>query len=97
LGVATSAHAGTKEDLARLQADVLALQNQIRQLEKTFAERADGIQSLVVQLNDQVGKSSLVLGKLSTTLENQSSGDTSTMQAVLKEHASQLFLSRSLT
>ena len=85
LGVATSVHAGTKEDLARLQADVLALQNQIRQLEKTYAERTDGIQSLVVQLNDQVGKSSLVLGKLSTALENQSSGDTSTMQAVLKE------------
>lgn len=85
LGVATSAHAGTKEDLIRLQADVLALQNQVRQLEKTFAERTDGIQSLVVQLNDQVGKSSLVLGKLSTALENQSSGDTSTMQAVLKE------------
>lgn len=85
LGAATSARAGTKEDLVRLQADVLALQNQIRQLEKTFAERTDGIQSLVVQLNDQVGKSSLVLGKLSTALENQSSGDTSTMQAVLKE------------
>jgi tol-pal system protein YbgF len=85
LGIASSAHAGTKEDIARLQADVLALQNQIRLLEKTFAERTDGIQSLVVQLNDQVGKSSLVLGRISTTLESQSSGDTSTLQAVLKE------------
>lgn len=85
LGVASSAHAGTKEDIARLQADVLALQNQIRLLEKTFAERTDGIQSLVVQLNDQVGKSSLVLGRISTALESQSSGDTSTLQAVLKE------------
>lgn len=85
LGVATSARAGTKEDLMRLQADVLALQNQVRQLEKTFAERADGIQSLVVQLNDQVGKSSLVLGKITTALESQTSGDTATLQAVLKE------------
>jgi tol-pal system protein YbgF len=85
LGVASSAHAGTKEDIARLQADVLALQNQIRLLEKTFAERTDSIRSLVVQLNDQVGKSSLVLGKISTALESQSSGDTSALQAVLKE------------
>jgi tol-pal system protein YbgF len=85
LGVASSAHAGTKEDIARLQADVLALQNQIRLLEKAFAERTDGIRSLVVQLNDQVGKSSLVLGKISTALESQSSADTPTLQAVLKE------------
>lgn len=85
LGVASSAHAGTKEDLMRLQADVLALQNQVRLLEKTFAERTDGIRSLVVQLNDQVGKSSLALGKISNTLETQSSGDTTTLQAVLKE------------
>lgn len=85
LGVATSARAGTKEELVRLQADVLALQNQVRQLEKTFTERTDGIRSLVVQLNDQVGKSSLVLGKISNALDNQSSGDSSTLQAVLKE------------
>jgi tol-pal system protein YbgF len=85
LGVVSSARAGTKEDLMRLQADVLALQNQIRQLEKTFAERTDGIRTLVVQLNDQVGKTSLVLGRISTTLETQSSGDAAAMQAVLKE------------
>ncbi len=85
LGVATSARAGTKEELVRLQADVLALQNQVRQLEKTFTERTDGIRSLVVQLNDQVGKSSLALGKLSNVLDNQSSGDTTTLQVVLKE------------
>ncbi len=85
LGLATTVRAGTKEELVRLQADVLALQNQVRQLEKTFAERTDGLQSLVVQLNDQVGKSSLVLGKITTALESQSTGDSTTMQAVLKE------------
>jgi tol-pal system protein YbgF len=61
------------------------LQNQIRQLEKTFAERTDGIRSLVVQLNDQVGKTSLVLGKINATLETQSSGDSTVIQNVLKE------------
>jgi tol-pal system protein YbgF len=85
LGVATSARAGTKEELIRLQADVLALKNQIIQLEKGFTERTDAIRSLVVQLNDQVGKSSLLLGRLSTALENQPQPDTTSLQTVLKE------------
>jgi tol-pal system protein YbgF len=85
LGVASSASAGTKEEIMRLQADVLALKNQISLLEKTFTERTEGIKSLVVQLNDQVGKSSLALGRISTTLETQSSGDNSTQQALLQE------------
>jgi tol-pal system protein YbgF len=85
LGVATTAQGGTKEELVRLQADVLALQNQMRLFEKTLNERTDGIRSLVVQLNDQVGQSSLVLGKLTSTLETQSSGDSATLQAVLRE------------
>ncbi len=85
LGVASSASAGTKEEIMRLQADVLALKNQISMLEKTITERTEGLKSLVVQLNDQVGKSSLVLGRISTTLETQSSGDNSTQQALLQE------------
>jgi tol-pal system protein YbgF len=85
LGVATTAQAGVKEELIRLQADVLALKNQISMLEKTFTERTDSIRSLVVQLNDQVGKSSLVLGKISTALETQSSGDTTMQQTLLQE------------
>jgi len=85
LGVASTAQAGVKEELIRLQADVLALQNQMRQLEKTFTERTDAIRSLVVQLNDQVGKTSLALGKISTSLEAQSSGDVAAVQSVLKE------------
>ncbi len=85
LGVASTAQAGVKEELVRLQADVLALQNQMRQLEKSFTERTDAIRSLVVQLNDQVGKTSLALGKISTSLEAQSTGDMAAVQSVLKE------------
>ncbi|MBZ5496773.1 MAG: outer membrane protein assembly factor BamD [Acidobacteriia bacterium] len=85
LGVASTAQAGVKEELVRLQTDVLALKNQILLIEKTFNERTDGIRSLVVQLNDQVGKTSLVLGRILNALETQSSGDTTTLQAVLKE------------
>jgi tol-pal system protein YbgF len=85
LGVASTAQAGVKEELVRLQADVLALKNQISLLEKTFTERTDGIRSLVVQLNDQVGKSSLALGRISNLLETQSSGDSATQQTLLQE------------
>ncbi len=85
LGVASTAQAGVKEELVRLQADVLALQNQMRQFEKTFTERTDAIRSLVVQLNDQVGKTSLALGKISSSLDTQSSGDNTAVQSVLKE------------
>jgi tol-pal system protein YbgF len=85
LGVASTAQAGVKEELVRLQADVLALKNQISMLEKTFTERTYGIRSLVVQLNDQVGSSSLSLGKISTAIETQTTGDSSLQQTLLQE------------
>jgi tol-pal system protein YbgF len=85
LGVASTAQAGVKEELIRLQADVLALKNQISLLDKTFTERTDSIRSLVTQLNDQVGRTSLVLGKISNVLETQSSGDTTMQQSLLQE------------
>ncbi len=85
LAVAPSAQAGTKEELMRLQSDVLALQNQIRIIEKTFNDQADGIKSLVAQLNDQVGKSNLLLNKISTALEGQDAGAKSADQTLLQE------------
>lgn len=80
-----SLQAGTKEEMLRLQSDVLALQNQIREFEKTFNERTDGLKSLVVQLNDQVAKSNIILDRVSTTLQNQASGVRSADQALLQE------------
>ena len=85
LAAETAAQAGTKEELVRLQSDVLALQNQIRVLEKTFNEQTEGLRSLVVQLNDQLGKSNLLLGKISATLESQASGDKSADQTLMQE------------
>ena len=43
LGASPSAQGGTKEELVRLQTDVLALTNQIRLLEKTFSEQTEGL------------------------------------------------------
>jgi tol-pal system protein YbgF len=80
-----SSRAGVKEELMRLQSDVLAMQNQIRLLEKTFKEQTDGLRTLVAQLNDQAGQSNLLLGKISTILENQAAGDKSSNQTLLQE------------
>lgn len=85
LGALPPVHAGTKEELVRLQNDVLALQNQFRELEKALNEKTDGIRSLVVQLNDQVAKSNLTLNKMSQTLENQVSGALSAEQNLMED------------
>jgi tol-pal system protein YbgF len=85
LGVASTTQAGTKEELMRLQADVLALRNQMQQFEKTLNERTDSIRSLVVQLNDQVGNCSLKLSSISSALEKQTTTDSSTMETALKD------------
>ena len=85
LAATSTAFGGTKEEILRLQSDVLAMQNQIRMLEKTFKEQTEGLRSLVVQLNDQIGKTNLILTKVSATLDNQSVGDKSGNQAVVQE------------
>lgn len=85
LFVCSTAFAGTKEELMRLQNDVLALQNQLRILDKTLREQTDGIRSLVAQLNDQVGKTNQLVTRISTSIEGQSAGDKSAGQALLQE------------
>jgi TolA-binding protein len=77
--------AGTKEELERLQADINALRNQIRELEKAFSEKTDGLKSLVVQLNDQVAESNLILERMGTTLEAQATGAKTTDDLLLEE------------
>jgi tol-pal system protein YbgF len=77
--------AGTKEEVVRLQSDVIALRDQIREIEKTFSEKTDGLKSLVVQLNDQVAKSNLLLDRVSKMLENQTSGVQSSNEQLRQE------------
>ncbi len=81
--------AGTKEEIVRLQNDVLQLQNQIRDFErdfeKAFNEKTDGLKSLMEQLNDQMAKSNKLLDRVLQGLENQASNTQSTNQTVLPE------------
>jgi tol-pal system protein YbgF len=79
------ARAGTKEEIMRLQNDVLALQEQIRTMEKSFGEQMDVLKSLVIQLNDQVGKESLMITRISSTLQGQTSGGNQANQVLIEE------------
>ena len=83
--VLPSARAGTKEEIVRLQSDVLALRDQFLAFEKSFNEKMDGLKSLTAQLNDQIARSNLLLETVSKMLENQASGADNTDQALLKE------------
>jgi tol-pal system protein YbgF len=83
--VLSSAKAGTKEDIERLQNDVIAVQNQIREFDRSFNEKTDGLKSLVVQLNDQVAQSNLILDRVSKTLETQTAKTLSNEQVLLQE------------
>ncbi len=85
LSTSPYALAGTKEEVMRLQSDVLAMQNQIRLMEKTFKDQMEGLQSLLSQLNDQMGKANLILTRVSSTLDNQAAGDKSSNVALLQE------------
>ncbi len=85
LATSSTAFGGTKEEILRLQSDVQAMQNQIRMLEKTLKEQTDGLRSLVVQLNDQMGKTNLILTKVVSTLDSQAVGDKSGNQTLLQE------------
>jgi len=85
LASVTSSLAGTKEELVRLQSDVLTLQNQLRLLENSFNEQIQGLKSLVVQLNDQIGVSNKLLGTMATSLEGRTEGQKTDTQAVLQE------------
>jgi tol-pal system protein YbgF len=62
--VTVSLTAGTKEEIVRLQSDVLQLQNQIRLLQKAVDEKDGMILSLLEQLNDQVAEGRLVSSDL---------------------------------
>ncbi len=55
------AFSGTKEEVIRLQSDVLQLQNLVRTLQKSFDDNHGSNQSLLEQLNDQVATTNRLL------------------------------------
>jgi len=66
---------GTKEEVIRLQSDVLQLQNLVRTLQKDL-DRSSGMnQSLLEQLNDQIANSNSLLKELVGAFRSQRNSD----------------------
>ena len=63
--------AGTKEEVIRLQSDVLQLQNQVLTLQKSFDSNSGTTQSLLEQLNDQFGTANRVLAEIVNVFKGQ--------------------------
>ena len=66
---ASSALAGTKEELIRLQSDVLQLTNQIQLLQKSVSENDAILKTLLEQLSDRVAGLKVSLDSLNQTLK----------------------------
>lgn len=79
----TTAPAGTKEELVRLQHDINTLRNQMLEFEKNLTENISGLKSLIEQLNDQVAQSNLLLDKAVTALEQKDSGENSNNDEII--------------
>ena len=70
---------GTKEEVIRLQSDVLQLQNLVRTLQKDL-DRSSGMnQSLLEQLNDQIANSNSLLKELVGAFRSQRNSDQQTI------------------
>jgi tol-pal system protein YbgF len=63
--------AGTKEEIIRLQSDVLQLQTQIRLVQKSVDENSAVLKSLLEQLNDQVATANIHMETLAKTVQAQ--------------------------
>ncbi|MBI4446597.1 MAG: tol-pal system protein YbgF [Acidobacteria bacterium] len=71
LFASSPAWAGTKEEIIRLQSDVLQLQNQLRVLQKNVEENGSVLKTLLEQLNDQVAKNQVALEGMTQGLQAQ--------------------------
>ena len=78
------AFSGTKEEVIRLQSDVLQLQNLVRAVQKSFADNHGSNQSLLEQLNDQVATTNRLLQDMVTAMRSQQ-GETAAMASSLRD------------
>lgn len=66
----TTSFGGTKEEIIRLQSDVLQLQELVRTLQKAVDEKNGMMLSLLEQLNDQAAEGSLASGELKGAVDS---------------------------
>ena len=82
---------GTKEEVIRLQSDVLQLQNLVRALHKGFDDSQGSNQSLLEQLNDQVATSNRLLQDMVTAMRAQQ-GETAAMASSLRDEMQNIII-----
>jgi len=82
-------YAGTKEEIVRLQSDVLQLQEQIRLLQKSTDDRGSVLKSLLEQLNDQIAKSNLAMENLTQAMSGQKA-EVGTVVSTLRQEIQKL-------
>ncbi|MEE8587344.1 MAG: tetratricopeptide repeat protein, partial [Acidobacteriota bacterium] len=75
LGLWSWASAGTKEELQRLQQDILQLQNLIRTMQEIQGKNGGIIQSLLEQLNDQTAQTNAAVNSLTAVLRSRAGGE----------------------
>lgn len=68
---AVPGNAGTKEELIRLQNEIMTLQKQFRDSNEIYNERLNGIYSMLTQLNDQIAKTNSTLTRFSVSLDSR--------------------------
>ncbi|HEY2934337.1 MAG TPA: tetratricopeptide repeat protein [Acidobacteriota bacterium] len=91
LGLCTAlATAGTKEELIRLQSDVLQLTNQLQQLQKSTTENDAVLRTLLEQLSDRVASLKSSLDTLNQNLSQNLTQILQTSRADNKGMAEQL-------
>ncbi|GEM_PF-667126 len=91
LATPLAALAGTKEEIIRLQSDILQLQEQIRLIQKGMDENSGVLKSLLEQLNDQIAKSNMVMENLNQSLVNQKA-DAANVASQVKQEIQKLSL-----
>jgi tol-pal system protein YbgF len=79
------AFAGTKEEIIRLQSDVLQLQEQIRLLQKSTDDNGSVIRSLLEQLNDQIARNNLAMDNFAQSLNAQKTDVSTAVNQVKQE------------
>ena len=85
LGSFSGGLAGTKEEIIRLQSDVLQLGNQVRLLQKRFEDDHSILKSLLEQLNDQVAKNNVAAEEITRAMREQKADTETTLAQLRKE------------
>ena len=77
--------AGTKEELIRLQSEIMTLQKQFLEFRENQNESLAALRSLVVQLNDEIARTNSTLSRLGVSLDSRTADARSQDNSLLAE------------